>query len=277
MVLAAAVLWGTTGTSRALGAPTAAPLAVGAVRIVIGGAILFALAAARGQLWRHWPALPAVASAAAVAVYQLAFFEGVARAGVAVGTILAIGSAPVFTGLLGWLALGERPSSRWVVATAIAVMGVGLLAEPGVRGFGPLAAALPLAAGLSYAIYATATKRLLADGDNVTVAAIAFAGGAVLLLPVLVFADLSWLREARGLAAALWLGVGTTTVAYLIFTRALARLPVSWGATLSLGEPLTATVLATFVLGESLAATQLFGGVLVAAGLLVLATSSRAS
>ena len=47
---------------------TAAPLAVGAVRIVIGGAILFALAAARGQLWRHWPALPAVASAAAVAV-----------------------------------------------------------------------------------------------------------------------------------------------------------------------------------------------------------------
>jgi DME family drug/metabolite transporter len=278
MVLVAAVMWGTTGTSRALGAPGAAPLAVGAVRIVIGGAILFALAAARGQLRRRWPALPAIASAAAVAAYQLAFFEGVARAGVAVGTILAIGSAPVFTGLLGWLALGDRPTPRWIVSTVIAVVGVALLAEPGGRGFGALAAALPFAAGLAYAIYATATKRLLAESeDHLAVAAIAFAGGAVLLLPVLAFADLAWLHEPRGLAAALWLGVVTTAVAYVIFTRALARLPVSWGATLSLAEPLTATLLGTLVLGESLAPSQLAGGVLVAAGLLALATAPRAS
>ena len=38
-VLVAAVLFGTTGTSRALGAGCASPLGVGAARLAIGGAV----------------------------------------------------------------------------------------------------------------------------------------------------------------------------------------------------------------------------------------------
>lgn len=44
-VLAAAVLWGTTGTAQALAPTGASPLAVAAMRLAIGGAALFALAA----------------------------------------------------------------------------------------------------------------------------------------------------------------------------------------------------------------------------------------
>src|SRR5256712_1866593 len=126
--LGAAVLWGTTGTARALGPVGAAPLAVGAARIAVGGTALVAIALARGSLLRPWPPLPAALSAIAVAVYQLTFFEGVARAGVAVGTIVAIGSAPAFAGLLAWWALGERPGARWLVATPGA--GVGIAPPP---------------------------------------------------------------------------------------------------------------------------------------------------
>ena len=279
MVLMAALLWGTTGTARALAPSSSAPLAVGAVRIAIGGAVLIAIALARGTLFsRRWPLLPALVSALAVAVYQLSFFEGVARAGVAAGTIVAIGSAPAFAGLFAFLALAERPSARWLVATAVAVAGIVLLVLPtAVARLEPLAIVLPLVAGAGYAVYATASKRLLREGDNVAVAAIAFGGGALILLPVLALSDLSWLNEPSGLLVAVWLGVGATTLAYLLFTRALAALPVSWGATLSLAEPLTASVLGTIVLGETLSTLQLVGGALVLLGLIALAAGPRPS
>ena len=279
MVLIAAVLWGTTGTARALAPADAAPLAVGAVRIAIGGVLLVLIALARGTLFAaRWPVVPAVIAATAVAIYQLSFFEGVARAGVAVGTILAIGSSPAFAGLFAWLALRERPTTRWLVSTAIAIAGLVLLVLPGPTApLEPAAVMLPLIAGAGYAVYATASKRLLRFGDNVAVAAIAFGGGALLLVPVLLVVDLSWLADPRGVIVVVELGVVATAIAYILYTAALVRLPVSHGATLSLAEPLTASLLGTLVLGESLAPIQLVGAALVAAGLLALASAPTAS
>lgn len=279
MVLLAALMWGTTGTARALAPSDAAPLAVGAVRIVIGGALLVVIALVRGGLiGPRWPLLPAAVAAAAVAIYQLAFFEGVARVGVAVGTILAIGSAPAFAGALGWLVLHERPTTRWLMATAIAVAGlVVLVLQSGVAITSPAAVVLPLIAGAGYAVYATASKRLLRAGDAVSVAAIGFGGGALLLVPVLLVADLRWLADPRGAAVAIELGVFATALAYLLFNRALVRLPVSWAATLSLAEPLTASLLGMVVLGESLTPLQFVGAGLVAAGLAALATARPTS
>ena len=279
MVLLAALLWGTTGTARALAPSDAAPLAVGAVRIAIGGALLVIIALVRGGLiGPRWPLGPAAVAATAVAIYQLSFFEGVARVGVAVGTILAIGSAPAFAGALGWLVLRERPTTRWLASTAIAVSGLVLLVlQSGTAISTPAAVVLPLIAGAGYALYATASKQLLRAGDAVSVAAIGFGGGALLLIPVLLVADLRWLADPRGAAVAIELGVFATALAYILFNRALVRLPVSWGATLSLAEPLTASLLGVIVLGESLTPLQLGGAGLVAAGLVALATVRSSS
>lgn len=278
MVLIAAVMWGTTGTARALAPPDAAPLAVGAVRIAIGGALLVLIALARGTLFAtRWPVAPAIIAAAAVAIYQLTFFEGVARAGVAVGTILAIGSAPAFAGLFAWVALRERPTTRWLVSTAVATTGLVCLVLPTVAAVPGSAIVLPLIAGAGYAVYATASKQLVRVGDSVAVAAIAFGGGAVLLVPVLLVVDLGWLADPRGAIVVLELGVVATALAYVLFTAALVRLPVSWSATLSLAEPLTASLLGLAVLRESLAPVQLLGAALVAVGLLALASSRAPS
>lgn len=278
MVLLAAVMWGTTGTARALAPSDAAPVAVGAVRIAIGGLVLVALALARRTLIVRWPLVPALAAAIGVALYQLSFFEGVARAGVAIGTIVGIGSAPVFAGVIGALALRERPRSRWIAATALAIVGVVLLALPREGAtLEPLAVLLPLGAGASYAVYATASKALLRTHDSVGVAALAFGGGAVLLMPVLARSDLRWVGTTAGALVALELGLVATALAYILFTRGLARLPVAWGATLSLAEPLTATVLGRLVLGESLTPVQAAGAALVAAALVALAAARTPS
>src|SRR3954447_7310517 len=93
-VLLAAVLFGTTGTAQALG-PSASPLTVGAVRIAVGAALLLLVQrlAARGSAGR-WPLGPQLLGAIGVAGYQLCFFAAVKDTGVAVGTVVALGSAP---------------------------------------------------------------------------------------------------------------------------------------------------------------------------------------
>ena len=45
-----------------------------------------------------------------------------------------------------------------------------------------------------------------------------------------------------GLSAALWLGLGATTLAYLLFARGLRGSGVGQAATMGLAEPVTATV-----------------------------------
>lgn len=276
-VLLAAVLWGTTGTAQALAqalAPAGAPpLAVGAARLAIGGGVLLLWAWGRGRLadGRAWHKRPLLLSALAVAAYQPFFFGGVARTGVAVGTMVAIGSAPVIAGLWQWAVWGVRPSARWLAATVCAVAGCGLLAlsggEVAVDAGGML---LALGAGGSYALFALMTKELLRDHAPETVTAVVFSLGALLLLPLLFFVDISWLARPSGLTAALWLGVIATALAYLLYTRGLAHTPVATAVTLSLAEPLTAALLGIFLLGESVTGLTLAGMVLIFSGLVLL-------
>src|SRR3954451_22335856 len=131
-VLLAALCFGTTGTAQALGPNGIDPAAVGAARVLIGGALLVALATAlrRGE-GRRWARGPVIAGAIGVAAYQAAFFAAVKDTGVAIGTIVALGSAPALAGALELLLHRRRPSSRWGAATAAATTGVALLALAG--------------------------------------------------------------------------------------------------------------------------------------------------
>jgi DME family drug/metabolite transporter len=219
-----------------------------------------------------WPAGAVTAGAAAVAGYQLAFFSAVARTGVAVGTMVAIGSAPVLAGLLAWAIRSERPGRRWYGATALAVAGGGLLAVAGqtVR-FSAGGVALALAAGAAYAVVAVAAKDLLAGHGQAEVMAALFAGGALLLVPVAALLPLDWLATPRGALVALHLGLVATAAAYVLFAAGLRRVTVATAATMSLAEPLTAATLGVVLLGERLTVAGLAGAALLVAGLVLLA------
>jgi DME family drug/metabolite transporter len=90
----------------------------------------------------------------------------VADTGVAVGTVVAIGSAPVFTGLLASSFAGERLTRGWAGATALGcagmctlLLGGGSGGEVSLPGVG-----LALLAGAGYAGYAVAGYILFARG-----------------------------------------------------------------------------------------------------------------
>jgi DME family drug/metabolite transporter len=265
MVLLAAVCFGTTGTAQALGPEGLEPTGVGAARILVGGALLMLVG---GAAVRRLPRTPLLIAAAAVAVYQLGFFAAVADTGVAVGTIVAIGSGPAFAGLLEWAVLKTAPTKAWALATALALAGVAVLTTSSADATISLpGVALALLAGAGYATYTLAAKRMVAEHAPETVMAGAFGLGAVLLLPVLALHH-DGLTQPGGIALALFLGIVPTALAYVLFARGLKRLSAAETATLTLAEPLTATILGVIVLGESLAP---LGACLVLVGLLVLA------
>jgi DME family drug/metabolite transporter len=155
------------GTALAFAPPGVQPAAVGAVRIALGGLALLVLAALRGELRSGvgWPPLATTTAAVGIAAYQPFFFAGVARTGVALGTIVAIGSTPVWAGAIGFLFRGEKPTVRWGIATALAVSGCALLLLDARGGVSVAAAGIlfALAAGACYGAYATASKRLLTE------------------------------------------------------------------------------------------------------------------
>src|SRR4051812_50126586 len=95
-VLLAATCFGTTGTAQAIG-PGGSPVAVGAARIVFGGLLLVLVARGLGVRMPH-VSRGLVGMACAVALYQLSFFAAVRLTGVAVGTVVAIGTGPAAAG-----------------------------------------------------------------------------------------------------------------------------------------------------------------------------------
>jgi DME family drug/metabolite transporter len=290
LVLLAAVCFGTTGTALALGPAGVAPLSAGAVRIVVGGAILAAVVLVtrprgpgaatepRPGARRRVPSGVLVAvGALAVVAYQPAFFLGTTRVGVAVGTVVALGSAPVFTGALEWIVSRRFPGAVWVTATLVAGVGVALLAAGTGEGTtDPVGILGSLGAGASYGVYALVAKTLIARGADPSWAMGALFGtAAIASVPIALSTDLRWLGVPAGLLVALWLGVVTTAVAYLLFGRGLRGLSASTASTLTLAEPVTATLLGVLVLGERLGWSATAGVAVVAVAIVILVVAGN--
>ena len=215
---------------------------------------------------RRWT----IAAGLATAIYQVAFFAAVDRTGVALGTLVALASAPVLCGLLAREALPRG----WAAATACAVAGCALLLAPGADGGqDALGVTLALVAGACYAVYTVSAKRLL----NAGVSRCPFWPGRWRPARSSLRRFCQRRRRpgerpracARGLARAGGNGAGLRPV-----RPRSARVPAALAGTLSLAEPLTAAALGVLVLGERPSSGGAAGAVLLATGLVLARCSS---
>lgn len=278
LCLLAAILWGTTGTAQSFAPESAHPIAIGAMRLAVGGGALLLFVGLQGKLQKekNWPILITAIAAAGMAAYQPLFFSAVAQAGVAVGTVVAIGSAPILAGILEFVIRRKKPERRWWMATLFAIAGCLLLfSNQHAVSVTPAGVLMAIGAGLSFAIYTIVSKQLIESHASDVVTAVVFSMAAIFLLPLLFFYPLNWLTEVKGIGVAVHLGLFATALAYLLFAKGLSHIPAANAVTLALAEPLTAAILGVFIVRERVTSSGWIGIALLFCGLLLLSVRAK--
>lgn len=271
-----AVLWGTTGTAATFN--SAGPLAIGAAALGVGGLLqgLIYLPAVRRHA-RDLPWREVALGAAAIFVYPLCFYSAMHLAGVAVGTVVSLGLAPMFAGVLSRVFQGTLLDAQWWLSSGLGLAGCAVLSlskdshgEHFLLGIG-----LGVLAALSYAAYSLIAGHVMSRGVPRPAAMGAiFGAGGLLLLPVLLVLGHE-LVTPHNLPSTLYLTLVPMFLGYVLFGIGLEKVPAHIVMVITLAEPAVATLLAVCVVGETLSAPKAAGIGLIGAALLVLAVPSR--
>ncbi|KGR91733.1 transporter [Ureibacillus massiliensis 4400831 = CIP 108448 = CCUG 49529] len=279
LILLAAILWGTTGTTQAFAPETAHPIAIGATRLAVGGLFLIVVVLIIGKFdFKNWPIKTTILASLSMALYQPLFFSAVSITGVAVGTVVAIGSAPILSGIIEWLYLKVRPSKVWWCSTFLSILGcLMLFSNKESVNVDPFGILMALGAGLSFAGYTLISRTLVEKHSSISVVAIVFTLSAIWLSPLLFIFDMSWIMSLQGVGVSLQLGIMATGIAYLLFARGLKNVSSSTAVTLALAEPLTAALLGVFLLEETLNITSWIGIFLLLLGIGILMWTPKKS
>lgn len=276
-VLIGAMLWGTTGTAQTFLPDAAHPFVISAGRSTIGGfSLLIIMVLLKKINFKTWPWKETIYAAICISLFQLLFFSSVLLTGVAIASVVAIGSAPVFSGLVEWIYFKTRPTRIWGISTSFAIVGcLFLFLNKGEITINPVGIVYSLIAGLIFAFYTLSSKSILAKEEAIPSVAMTFSVSAVFLLPFLFIYDLSWLNDAGNVGIILYLGLATTSIAYVFYARGLNKIPSSSALTLSLAEPTTAAILGVLIVGENLSGMSWVGILLLLGSIVVLTVGSK--
>ena len=271
-------LIGTIGTAAELGADALSGFATGAWRGVIGALGLLTVSTLRGQApWRYrLPVRWVTLGAFGVASSQLLFFEAVARTGVAVGTLVAIGVGPLVAGAIDWLAYRQRPDARWLVGMVLALAGVALLSG-GAEQVVWSGVALAVVAGCGIPCQGFAAQQLMRDRPPVTTMATVLTAGSVVMLPTALRSWASALDSVESASTVVYLGLVTVALAHSLWAAGLKRLSLSVAVVVGLLEPAVAATLAMTVLAEPATVGLIAGICLVISGVGVSSLSGTAT
>lgn len=275
LVIFAAVCFATTGTAQQLGPDGSSPLGVAAIRFFIGSLALFFIASLRPSRSHTVERVPLaarvwIATACGQALYGAAFFSAVRSTGVAVGTVVALGSAPLITGVITAISSRKPPSLSWLGTTLFAIVGMSLIVASGKESQVTMSGvALALCAGLGYALFALGSKTILSSGVSSELAmAKVFGVASLMLAPTLFFVNLQWLTVSDALVMVLWLGIVTLALAYWSYANGLRHLEPSQTTLITLVEPVIATFLGVAVLSERPSSVAWLGVLIVITSLL---------
>ena len=257
------------------------PAAAVSARVLIGGAVLapFAAVALRGRwstLWRgRWRVLGM--ALIGVAGTQVLYFAAIERIPVSTAILIEY-LAPVVLVLLVWARTRRAP--RWMVlaGSGVAIAGLLLVVAPGGgRSLDPVGVTLAITAMLGCAGYYVIAARPAEGLPTVALAAVGLLLGGVALLAVSATGLLPFVVSFRdvelfGGTAPWWVplavvGVLATALAYAAGITAAGLLGSRLSSFAGLLEVVAATLYAWLLLGESLGALQLVGGVLILAGI----------
>ncbi len=208
----------------------------------------------RGVQWST-----AIIGGVGLAVSQAAYFGSADTAGVALATLVTMGTCPVLIALGARYLLGERLTYGRMAAIGLALVGLVLLT------LGPHAGGSDATLGILLALLSAATYSAVilqgrarqGQGEMLP----AYVVGMVCLAPIAVVEG-ALPHGGNVVVAVVWLiylGLGPTVLAYQWFFAGLATVPAATASVIALLESVTAAAIAVGLLDEHLSAASLAG------------------
>jgi drug/metabolite transporter (DMT)-like permease len=207
-----------------------------------------------------------------LALHWSSYFAAIKETSVA-SAVLVTYAGPIFMALIAPMLIGERVPGVSIGALAVSVAGIAVITVSGAEGSAAVrlpGIALAVLAALSFALLVVLLKRYAAEVDPVTVVLYEDAVGALVLWPAAVFGE--YQLGATEIGYLFLLGAVLTGAAGIVYVAALRWVPATTAGILAYLEPVSAAVLAALLLGETLTAGVVLGGLaIIAAGTAVAA------
>ena len=277
LLLALSVLWGGSFFFTALAVRELPPLTIVALRVGLAALLLLAVNRLMGVAMprdgRVWSAFFAMGLLNNVVPFCLIVW-GQTHIASGLAAILNA-TTPLATVVVAHLLTpDEKMTGNRLAGVLVGLLGVVVMLGPSLLdglGTNLLAQLACLAAAISYACAGVYGRRFQRMGvPPMTTATGQVTASTLLLLPVALAVDQPWTLAAPSLTA--WgavLGIAalSTALAYVLYFRILATAGATNLLLVTFLIPVSAILLGVLVLGERLAALQLIGMALIAAGL----------
>ncbi len=253
--------WGLTYLTTTEFLPPDRPLLAGTLRALPAGLMLAVLAPhrPRGAWWWKATILGALNIGAFFALLFAAAYRlpgGVAATLGAIQPLIAAGLATTL--------LRERLRPPTLIAAAVGIAGVSLLVLRSNAKLDAVGIIAGLTAAASMATGVVLTKRWGRPVPLTTFTSWQLIAGGLMLAPIAMLAEgLPTALSTRNLIGYTWLATGGTALAYYIWFRGIAKLPIRQVSLLGLTSPIVATLAGWLALHQQLTTTQMVGGMLV--------------
>jgi drug/metabolite transporter (DMT)-like permease len=222
------------------------------------------------------PALPRAERARLLALCGF-FFAGdlavwhwsIVLTSVANSTLLA-NCAPIFVAFAAWLLFARRPSALFAIGLAVAIVGMALLLRGDfhLSGAALLGDALGIVTAMFYAAYQLTVTRAREALSTARIMAASSTVMAAILLPIALASGERFVPlTAHGWLLLVGLALIAQAAGQSLIAYAMAHLPATFSSVGLLLQPVVAAALAWLLLGETLTALAIAGGVLVLAGI----------
>ena len=269
MLVVVCLLWGTTWPLMKIALEEIPPLNMRTATTALGGAALCLIGLAgrrsfRIRTARAWGHLVVASLLNIVGFTLLSAFAQLAAATSRVA-ILSY-TMPVWSVLLAWLLLHQRPSGTQTIAIFLCAAGFGILIYPLAATGVPLGIVLAILTGLVWSIGTVYLKWAQIEGDPIAIATWQIAIALVVIgACMLRFEGVFDLRAAptETLVALLLAGVLGSGVAYGLWFAIVGRLTTAAASLGVLGSPVVGVVASILILGERPTAADIVGFALI--------------
>jgi DME family drug/metabolite transporter len=254
----AALLWGTIGIAFKVALNNGAHEEWLIIGRPLVGAIFSAIAIALGYgKPGKWSVLIGFG---ALGPLFIVYPKAVELVGAAVASILLY-TAPIWVTVLEPVVLQEKPSTIGAVSVVLGFLGTLLIASPGSVQLSFKGVLLGIGSGLSYALYMLLAR--LGSSKGASIYELSIHSTFFAAFEALIIIRPSHMPNMVDTYGAIYLGVFTMVLPYILHVRALQRARAHRVAIASLLEPLSATILAYIVLDERLTLQQIAGSALI--------------